>query len=48
MKLKFTRKTWYFSQSLTFKSNDTKVATVSAKGVITAVGMPFLRAGGTI
>lgn len=26
------------SQSLTFKSNDTKVATVSAKGVITAVG----------
>ena len=26
------------SQSLTFKSNDAKVATVSAKGVITAVG----------
>ena len=26
------------SQSLTFKSNDTKVATVSGKGVITAVG----------
>ena len=26
------------SQSLTFKSNDTKVATVSAKGAITAVG----------
>ena len=26
------------SQSLTFKSNDSKVATVSAKGVITAVG----------
>lgn len=26
------------SQSLTFKSNDTKVATVSAKGVVTAVG----------